>query len=79
MEKFIEEWKAQAPPEPEVHIEPSIAPRSKQVVLPQDPDSVHKQKTKVSKLTEQERNQTPSPGVTRPLKERKKEHKDEES
>src|SRR5579859_1783732 len=74
MEKFIEEWTAQAPPEPQVTIEPSIAPRSRQVVLPQDPDSVHKQKTRVS--PSRDREETPPAGATRPLAERRQ---DEES
>ncbi len=46
LENFMEAWQAQAPAEPEVVIEPSIAPRIKQVILPQDPDSVHKETTR---------------------------------
>ncbi|HRE48575.1 MAG TPA: helix-turn-helix transcriptional regulator [Aggregatilineales bacterium] len=42
---FIEEWSAQAGSDPEVVIEPAIIPRNRQVVLPQDPDSIHKQTT----------------------------------
>src|SRR5258708_9325435 len=45
LEKFIIRWEAQAPAEPvrDYHVE--ISPRMKQVVLPQDPDSVHKETT----------------------------------
>jgi DNA-binding PadR family transcriptional regulator len=45
LDEFIVRWEAQAQPDPELNIEPSIAPRIKQVVLPQDPDSVHKHTT----------------------------------
>jgi DNA-binding PadR family transcriptional regulator len=44
---FLPKWEAQAPEEPVVVMEPSITPRIKQVVMPQDPDSVHKHKTRV--------------------------------
>jgi DNA-binding PadR family transcriptional regulator len=44
--RFIETWKEQAPTDPEIVIEPAIIPRSRQVILPQDPDSVHKQRTR---------------------------------
>ncbi|MEP7287295.1 MAG: PadR family transcriptional regulator, partial [Chloroflexota bacterium] len=44
--QFIANWEAQAPAEPEITIEPTIAPRMKQVILPQDPDSVHKHTTR---------------------------------
>lgn len=47
LEDFIKQWEAQAKPDPEVVIEPADIPRSRQVVLPHDPDSVHKQSTKV--------------------------------
>lgn len=43
---FLVEWEAQAPVEPEPNIEPAIIPRSRQVILPQDPDSIHKQTTR---------------------------------
>jgi DNA-binding PadR family transcriptional regulator len=46
LDEFTIAWEAQAPAEPEPVIEPGIAPRIKQVILPQDPDSVHKQNTK---------------------------------
>ncbi len=46
LDQFIPQWEAQAGPEPEVVIEPQIIPRSKQVVLPQDPDSIHKAETR---------------------------------
>jgi len=46
LDTFIVEWQAQAPVEPEVVIEPTVIPRSRQVVLPQDPDSIHKQQTR---------------------------------
>ncbi|HVO42655.1 MAG TPA: PadR family transcriptional regulator [Aggregatilineales bacterium] len=45
LDEFVINWEAQAQPDPEVVIEPSIAPRIKQVILPQDPDSVHKRTT----------------------------------
>lgn len=45
LDQFVEAWKAQAPAEPELVLEPSIIPRNKQVILPQDPDSIHKQVT----------------------------------
>lgn len=46
LEEFIVAWRDQAPTDPEIVIEPAIIPRSKQVVLPQDPDSIHKQSTR---------------------------------
>lgn len=42
---FIPRWEAQAKPDPEVVIAPVDIPRVRQVILPQDPDSVHKQPT----------------------------------
>lgn len=45
LREFIATWKTQAPPDPEVSIEPAIIPRSRQVILPQDPDSIHKAQT----------------------------------
>jgi DNA-binding PadR family transcriptional regulator len=45
LETFIDEWETHAIPDPVIEIEPAIIPRSRQVVLPQDPDSVHKQDT----------------------------------
>jgi DNA-binding PadR family transcriptional regulator len=45
LKDFIPAWEAQAPDEPETPIEPHIVPRERQVILPQDPDSVHKQRT----------------------------------
>ena len=46
LDTFIQEWEAQTPAEPEIYSEPSIAPRMKQVILPQDPDSIHKETTR---------------------------------
>jgi len=45
LDAFIADWEAQAPAEVEAPIVPEIAPRIKQVILPQDADSVHKQST----------------------------------
>jgi DNA-binding PadR family transcriptional regulator len=45
LKEFYEAWEAQAPADPEVIIEPVEIPRMKQVILPHDPDSVHKQNT----------------------------------
>ncbi|CAG0964735.1 hypothetical protein ARNL5_01208 [Anaerolineae bacterium] len=45
LDDFITRWAAQAPADPELVIEPAIIPRNRQVILPQDPDSVHKQPT----------------------------------
>ncbi len=45
LKEFIPAWEAQAPDEPETPIEPYIAPRERQVVLPSDPDSIHKLQT----------------------------------
>ncbi len=44
--RFIDIWREQAPTDPEIVIEPAIIPRSRQVILPQDPDSIHKQRTR---------------------------------
>ncbi len=46
LDQFTIAWEAQAPAEHETYAEPNIAPRIKQVILPQDPDSVHKQRTR---------------------------------
>jgi DNA-binding PadR family transcriptional regulator len=46
LDEFTSAWEAQAPAEAETIIEPQIIPRVKQVILPQDPDSVHKQPTR---------------------------------
>jgi DNA-binding PadR family transcriptional regulator len=46
LDTFTKAWEAQAPAEPETITEPDEVPRIKQVVLPQDPDSVHKQPTR---------------------------------
>lgn len=43
---FIPQWESQAKPDPVPVTEPVEISRSRQVVLPQDPDSVHKAKTK---------------------------------
>ncbi len=44
---FIDEWEAQAPPDQEpVAEEPHEIPRVKQVVLPHDPDSPHRVRTR---------------------------------
>jgi DNA-binding PadR family transcriptional regulator len=43
---FIPQWESQAQPDPVPASEPVEISRSRQVVLPQDPDSVHKAKTK---------------------------------
>jgi DNA-binding PadR family transcriptional regulator len=45
---FIEDWLRQAPPDPEPDLQPADIPRSKQVILPGDPDSIHKVDTKVA-------------------------------
>jgi DNA-binding PadR family transcriptional regulator len=42
LKEFIPAWEAQAPDEPEPALEPNFVPRDRQVILPQDPDSVHK-------------------------------------
>jgi len=42
---FLDAWEKQAKPDPEMVIEASDIPRSRQVILPQDPDSIHKQQT----------------------------------
>lgn len=42
LKAFIPAWEAQAPDEPEPVIEPNFVPRDRQVVLPHDPDSIHK-------------------------------------
>ncbi len=76
MENFIKDWAAQAPPEPETVIEPSIAPRSKQVVLPQDPDSVHKQTTRVGASVDS--NVTPPAQRTLPLHDQQREKGNED-
>ena len=46
LDEFTNAWEAQAPSEMETLIEPEIIPRVKQVILPQDPDSIHKQPTR---------------------------------
>jgi DNA-binding PadR family transcriptional regulator len=46
LESFIGDWRAQAPAEPEITLETAIIPRSRQVILPQDPDSIHKHATR---------------------------------
>ncbi len=47
LETFTTAWEAQAPAEPQAAVvEPGVIPRVKQVVLPQDPDSVHKHTTR---------------------------------
>jgi DNA-binding PadR family transcriptional regulator len=46
LKQFIADWEAQTPPEIETAAEPPPTPRVKQVVLPQDPDSVHKAQTR---------------------------------
>lgn len=45
LQSFLPEWESQTSPEEAVFVEPSIAPRIKQVILPQDADSVHKEVT----------------------------------
>jgi DNA-binding PadR family transcriptional regulator len=45
LHSFAVEWEAQAPPEPEGDFVPGIAPRNRQVILPEDPDSIHKHST----------------------------------
>jgi DNA-binding PadR family transcriptional regulator len=45
LDEFAVAWESQAPVEPETVIEPAIIPRIKQVILPQDADSIHKQQT----------------------------------
>ena len=66
LDHFVVAWEAQAPEEPEVVIEPSIAPRIKQVVLPQDPDSVHKHTTKEAPNSNSRK--TPPPNPTQIMK-----------
>ena len=61
LQRFSSEWEAQAPAETENELVSGIAPRSKQVILPQDPDSVHKQVTQPGRSK-----RSPLPG-TRPL------------
>lgn len=46
LKEFIPAWEAQAPDEPELALEPNIVPRDRQVILPQDPDSIHKAATR---------------------------------
>lgn len=43
---FITAWRREAPTDPELTLDTAIIPRSRQVVLPQDPDSVHKRPTR---------------------------------
>jgi DNA-binding PadR family transcriptional regulator len=46
LDEFTIAWEAQAPIDPEATlVEPALVPRIKQVILPQDPDSVHKHNT----------------------------------
>jgi DNA-binding PadR family transcriptional regulator len=42
---FMDEWEKHTQPDPEPKIVVADIPRSRQVVLPQDPDSIHKQPT----------------------------------
>lgn len=46
LDDFTIAWEAQAPAEPEQVLEPSNPSRMKQVILPQDPDSIHKHSTR---------------------------------
>jgi DNA-binding PadR family transcriptional regulator len=46
LDAFTETWEAQLPVDPHPVSEPTIIPRIKQVILPQDPDSVHKHPTR---------------------------------
>lgn len=46
LEVFIHDWEEQAPTDPELKIEAAMIPRSRQVILPQDPDSIHKASTR---------------------------------
>ena len=46
LDEFTSAWESQAPAEAETLIEPEIIPRVKQVILPHDPDSIHKQATR---------------------------------
>ncbi|HML23968.1 MAG TPA: PadR family transcriptional regulator [Aggregatilinea sp.] len=43
--QFIDQWEAQAPPDDDLLPEPADIPRAKQVVLPHDPDSLHRAST----------------------------------
>jgi DNA-binding PadR family transcriptional regulator len=45
LEEFISYWEKRTTDEQETVIAPAIIPRNRQVVLPHDPDSVHKQET----------------------------------
>jgi DNA-binding PadR family transcriptional regulator len=42
---FIPRWQAQAPAEIEPEVVPAIIPRDRQVIMPHDPDSIHKSAT----------------------------------
>ncbi|PJF35840.1 MAG: hypothetical protein CUN49_08480 [Candidatus Thermofonsia Clade 1 bacterium] len=46
LKEFIPAWEAQAPDEPEIIPEPELVPRNRQVILPHDPDSIHKVPTR---------------------------------
>ncbi len=69
LEAFTAAWEAQAPAEQEPPIEPSIAPRMKQVILPQDPDSIHKRSTRqqAPHLRQTPPSMRTAPPVNRPL------------
>src|SRR5450432_1181116 len=63
---FREVWEKQAPAEPEIVLEPQLIARSKQVVLPQDPDSFHKQITQEGQELS-DKHATP-PGISTSIK-----------
>ena len=67
LQEFVNNWEAQAPAEPEVEIEPGIAPRVKQVVLPQDPDSVHKETTREAPHNPHSKATPPGQHMTPPM------------
>jgi DNA-binding PadR family transcriptional regulator len=46
LQSFLQQWESQTQAEEVTLIAPSIVPRIKQVILPQDADSVHKEVTK---------------------------------
>jgi hypothetical protein len=68
LDEFAAAWESQAPPEPETIIEPAVIPRIKQVILPQDPDSIHKQQTEAphSHRTPPSMHTMPPKGKTKP-------------
>ena len=62
LQQFISEWELRTSPDPEPISEPTIIPRNRQVILPHDPDSIHKVGTKAGM------DKTPRSIRTRPIK-----------